>query len=41
MDITAGFNVINGTRSVPDDYPGRGKYTLSVFSLGAGGSYFF
>lgn len=41
MDVTAGFNVINGTRSVPDDYPGRGKYTLSVFSLGAGGSYFF
>lgn len=41
LDITAGFNVINGSRNVPDQYPGRGKYTLSVFSLGAGGSYFF
>lgn len=41
LDITGGFNFISGTRSVPDDYPGRGKYTLSVFSLGAGGSYFF
>lgn len=41
MDITAGFNIINGSRSVPDQYPGRGKYTLSVFSIGGGGSYFF
>lgn len=41
MDITAGFNVISGTRNVPSDYPGKGKYTLSVFSIGGGGSYYF
>jgi hypothetical protein len=41
LDVTAGFNVINGSRSVPEAYPGAGKYTLSVFSVGAGGSYYF
>lgn len=41
MDLTAGFNVINGTRSVPEDYPGSGKYSLTVFSIGGGGSYYF
>lgn len=41
MDITAGFNFISGSRNVPVDYPGKGKYTLSVFSIGGGGRYFF
>lgn len=41
MDITGGFNIISGSRNVPEQYPGKGKYTLSVFSIGAGGSYFF
>lgn len=41
MDLMAGFNVINGTRSVPEDYPGSGKYTLTVFSIGGGGRYYF
>jgi hypothetical protein len=40
-DLTAGFNVINGSRNVPAGYPGAGKYTLQVFSVGAGGSYYF
>ncbi len=40
-DITAGFNVINGSRNVPVGYPGAGKYTLQVFSVGGGGSYYF
>ena len=41
MDITAGFNMITGARSVPAVYPGAGKYSLQVFSLGGGGSYYF
>jgi hypothetical protein len=40
-ELTAGFNVINGTRSVSADYPASGKYTLTVFSIGGGGSYYF
>jgi hypothetical protein len=41
MDITAGFNVINGSRIVPPGYPSAGKYSLQVFSVGGGGSYYF
>ena len=40
-DITAGFNFISGSRSVPSGYPNEGKYALSVFSVGAGASFYF
>ena len=40
-DITAGFNVISGSRTVPSGYPNEGKYSLNVFSLGAGASFYF
>ena len=40
-DLTAGFNVINGSRNVPESYPGYGKYSLTVFTVGAGGSFYF
>jgi hypothetical protein len=36
LDITGGFNFISGARTVPEDYPGAGRYDLTVFSLGAG-----
>ena len=40
-DITAGFNFISGSRTVPSGYPNEGKYALSVFSVGAGASFYF
>ena len=41
LDITGGFNFITGSRTVPENYPGAGRYDLSVFSLGAGVSKYF
>jgi hypothetical protein len=40
-NITAGFNFISGNRTVPSGYPNDGKYSLSVFSVGAGASFYF
>lgn len=41
MDITGGFNFLSGSRTVPENYPGAGRYDLTVFSLGAGVSRYF
>lgn len=40
-DFTAGFNYITGSRVVPSIYPNAGRFTLSVFTIGAGGSFYF
>lgn len=41
LDITGGINLISGSRTVPENYPGAGRYDLTVFSLGAGVSKYF
>jgi hypothetical protein len=41
LDFTAGFNYISGSRTVPSSYPGSGKYSLTVLTVGAGGSFYF
>jgi hypothetical protein len=40
-DIMGGFNFMSGSRTVPENYPGAGRYELTVFSLGAGVSRYF
>ena len=40
-DFTAGFNYTSGSRTVPSAYPNSGRYSLSVFTIGIGGSFYF
>jgi hypothetical protein len=41
LDIMGGLNFISGSRNVPENYPGAGRYSLTVLTLGAGVSKYF
>lgn len=40
-DLTGGFNFISGSRTVGENYPGEGRYSLTVLTIGAGISKYF